>query len=137
MTSHNRDGLETALAEVSQLYPDLRFGQLIKTLAVLAGEETPENPYDIDDTRLLRSAVTHLSNRLRQLGTERIAVLTALTPVRIELLQVFQELRRRYPGWRFGQLASNVASWSDVSLYDAEDEQLLASGRQHLAGNQA
>jgi hypothetical protein len=49
-----------------------------------------------------------------------------------ELLKTLEELRNRYPHWRFGQLVSNVAGWADVDLWDVEDEQLLAAARSHL-----
>jgi len=132
MTSPNHVELEAVLADLSQLYPDLRFGQLIEMVAVLAGEEAPENPYDIDDTKLFQTAMSHLSHRVQQLGSGTTAVLTSVPPARIDLLRLLGELQQCYPGWRFGQLGSNVAGWSNVSLYDAEDAQLLVAGRQHL-----
>jgi hypothetical protein len=49
-----------------------------------------------------------------------------------ELLRVLAELRDRYPSWRFGQLISNVAGWTDAEVWDVEDGQLLAAARTHL-----
>ena len=132
MTSRNQATLESVLAELSELYPDMRFGQLIEMVAVLAGEETPENAFDVDDAKLLQTAIAHLSKRLQQRSVPKGSV----SATRREVLQLFRELQDRYPDWRYGQLAANVAGWSDVSLYDAEDEQLLAAGRQHLVAGQ-
>ncbi len=54
-------------------------------------------------------------------------------PERGELFKLLSELARRYPQWRVGQLVANVAGWADVDVWDAEDEQLLAAVRAHLA----
>ena len=51
---------------------------------------------------------------------------------RAELLEVLNELRRRYPEWRLGQLVSNVAGWADENPWDIEDEQFLAAAKEHL-----
>ena len=51
---------------------------------------------------------------------------------RSALLEALAELCRRYPDWRFGQLVSNVSGWTDVDLWDVEDEELLAAARLHL-----
>ncbi len=51
---------------------------------------------------------------------------------RNELIEAFAELSRRYPEWRFGQMAANVAGWLDREIWDVEDEQLLQAIRSHL-----
>jgi len=51
---------------------------------------------------------------------------------RADLLTVIAELSRRYPHWRFGQLVSNVAGWTDKEIWDAKDDELLNAVRQHL-----
>ena len=53
-------------------------------------------------------------------------------PERAELFEAIAELSRLYPHWRLGQLISNVAGWTDVDLWDIEDDQLLAAARAHL-----
>jgi hypothetical protein len=53
-------------------------------------------------------------------------------PTRKQLLQALDELGKRFPAWRFGQLVENVAGWADVRPWDAEDEELLASIREYL-----
>jgi hypothetical protein len=50
-----------------------------------------------------------------------------------EEFAVLAELARRYPHWRVGQLVANVAGWADADVWDAEDAQLLAAARSHLA----
>lgn len=52
---------------------------------------------------------------------------------RADLFAALAELARRYPDWRFGQLVSNVADWSGQTAWDAEDAELLAAARRHLA----
>jgi hypothetical protein len=54
-------------------------------------------------------------------------------PERGEVFAALAELARRYPHWRVGQLVANVAGWADAEIWDAEDEQLLAAARAHLA----
>jgi hypothetical protein len=51
---------------------------------------------------------------------------------RAELLATIAELSQRYPHWRLGQLAANVAGWADQEIWDIEDEQLLEAARVHL-----
>jgi hypothetical protein len=48
-----------------------------------------------------------------------------------DLLAAIAELCRRYPGWRFGQLISNVAGWADQEIWDVEDKELLRAIRLH------
>ena len=52
--------------------------------------------------------------------------------IRKELLGVLEELCRRYPHWRFGQLVSNLCGWADAEVWDAEDGQLLEAAKKHL-----
>jgi hypothetical protein len=49
-----------------------------------------------------------------------------------DLLEALAELRQRYPDWRLGQLVANVAGWADQNAWDIEDEQFLATAREHL-----
>ena len=51
---------------------------------------------------------------------------------REKLLVVIEELGRRYPNWRMGQLIANIAGWADQEIWDIEDEQLLAAAQSHL-----
>ena len=94
MTSNNQIDLETALVGFSQLYPDLRFGQLLEMVAVLASEESQENLFDIDDARLIQAAAGHLSKRLQQLRGEVTSVATSMPPARIDLLLLLSRVSR-------------------------------------------
>jgi hypothetical protein len=58
-------------------------------------------------------------------------------PTRAKLLEALEELGRRFPHWRFGQLVCNIAGWADVEVWDAEDEQLLDAIRQQAEYQQA
>lgn len=60
-----------------------------------------------------------------------------IDPVRREILQELQRLSEQAPDLRFGQMIANLAflaagSW-DQTLWDLEDEQLLAAIRQQLS----
>ena len=44
-----------------------------------------------------------------------------MTQERTALLQALAELCERYPNWRLGQLAANVAGWADVAVWDVEE----------------
>ncbi len=59
-----------------------------------------------------------------------------IDPVRQELLRLLAELSEASPELRFGQAVANLAflaagPW-DQTLWDVEDEQLLAALRKHL-----
>jgi NADPH-dependent curcumin reductase CurA len=49
-----------------------------------------------------------------------------------EVLAAIAELWRHHPDWRLGQLVANVAGWTDIEIWDVEDEQLIEAVRQHL-----
>jgi hypothetical protein len=60
-----------------------------------------------------------------------------IPPVRQEILRQLGQLSELTPDVRFGQLIANLAflaagPW-DQTLWDLEDEQLLAAIQQHLA----
>ena len=48
------------------------------------------------------------------------------------LLAALAELARRHPHWRFGQLVSNVAGWSNAEVWDVEDDALASAARKQL-----
>ncbi len=63
-----------------------------------------------------------------------------MTAVRKEILGLLEEMSQRYPEWRFGQLIANVALWArqptdpqDTGIWDAEDDEILAALKRHLA----
>jgi hypothetical protein len=63
-----------------------------------------------------------------------------MTTVRKEILALLEEMSQRYPEWRFGQLIANVVMWArqptdrqDLGIWDAEDDEILAALKRHLA----
>jgi len=52
---------------------------------------------------------------------------------RTELFAMLDELARRYPEWRLGQLVANLADWADQAVWDVEDDRLLEAAKVHLA----
>jgi hypothetical protein len=59
-----------------------------------------------------------------------------MTDVRKEMLQVLGELSRHSPEMRFGQLIANLSTLargaSAESIWDVEDEELLAAAKEQL-----
>jgi hypothetical protein len=64
-----------------------------------------------------------------------------IPPVRQEILRQLQQVSALAPDMRFGQLIANLAFLAagpfDLTLWDLEDEQLLAAIQQHLADLEA
>ncbi len=44
-----------------------------------------------------------------------------------------EELSRRHPAWRVGQLVANVSDWAEADIWDVEDAEFLAAAEAHLA----
>jgi len=63
MSNHElkREILRT-LADLVEHTPDIRFGQLIANLAVIARGPTPEAVWDMEDDELLEAAKGHLED---------------------------------------------------------------------------
>ena len=55
------------------------------------------------------------------------------------LLQAVSQLRGLFPEWRFGQLVANLVTAAGCpeaeSIWDVEDEQLLAAAQRLIASN--
>lgn len=60
MTDPTRQQLLQVLAELSELCPEMRMGQLVANLAALAKGAAPEAVWDIEDEELLVAARTQL-----------------------------------------------------------------------------
>jgi hypothetical protein len=60
MTDSTRTELLHVLAELSELIPEIRMGQLIANLATLARGATVEAIWDSEDEELLAAAQRHL-----------------------------------------------------------------------------
>jgi hypothetical protein len=134
MSTETSSPLMGALAELSRLYPEMRFGQLVELIVVLSSEETRIRAEDADDTRFTEAARQHMSLRRQQLGIkEGLPWDRPLPGPRAELLDLVLRVSEGHPEWRFGSLAEHLAACSGSSLYDAEDEQLIAAARRELA----
>jgi hypothetical protein len=59
MNSPVRDEILQRLAQLSELTPDVRFGQLIANLSYLAVAPTPEAIWDMEDEQLLEAIRHH------------------------------------------------------------------------------
>jgi hypothetical protein len=130
MSTETCNPLLGTLAELSRLYPEMRFGQLIEMVALLSSEETPISVAEVDDDRFVSTASHHLRVRGQQLKIENGSLQGRPLPAsRTELLDLLQRVCERHRDWRFGPLVEHLAASSGSSLYDAEDEQLLAAAR--------
>lgn len=53
-----------------------------------------------------------------------------------DVLQAVENIWRRYPDMRLGQLISNLADWAEQSVWDIEEDALVAEIERHLANNE-
>lgn len=65
MTSPERKEVLSLLEQISELAPDVRFGQLIANLSYLAIGPTNEAIWDMEDEHLLEAARQHLADLSR------------------------------------------------------------------------
>jgi hypothetical protein len=54
------------LADIQQLSPDIRFGQLLANLGFLVEDQTDQSIWDVEDTRLLEVMEKHRADLLRR-----------------------------------------------------------------------
>jgi hypothetical protein len=54
------------LAELQQLSPDVRFGQLLANLGFLVEDQTDQSLWDVEDTTLLAVIEKHRADLLRR-----------------------------------------------------------------------
>ena len=57
------------LAELQQLSPDVRFGQLLANLGLLVEDQTDQSLWDVEDATLLEVIETHRTDLLRRQQT--------------------------------------------------------------------
>jgi hypothetical protein len=69
MTNSEREHLLTALGELSEAFPDWRFGQMIANLAVVARGATTESIWDVEDHELLTAIQRQLDRRRASAST--------------------------------------------------------------------
>ena len=63
MTTQVRKDILHTLSELSELCPEVRFGQLIANLSYLAKGPTNEALWDVEDEEFLAAARKHLEER--------------------------------------------------------------------------
>lgn len=63
MINSTRKAILESLAEMSDLYPDWRFGQMAVNIASWSGEGEPPSAYDVEDEDFLRALQSHLAQR--------------------------------------------------------------------------
>jgi hypothetical protein len=118
-----RDELSAALAQLSVLYPTMRFGQLLEMLASLSGAESVREIERTSDETLLQAATDHIVRRSKQLELGPID-LSGLWPERQHLLASF--LVDAKVGEPLARISVQLASEGGTTLYDVEDEFLIA-----------
>lgn len=62
MNGHTRDEILEQLGRLTDLAPDVRFGQLIANLSYLAVGPTPEAIWDMEDDQLLAAIRQHIDD---------------------------------------------------------------------------
>jgi hypothetical protein len=134
MITSARQDLIQKLIEASNLYPDMRFGQLLCFGASIAGDEKPGLMQDLNDDAILGALVRHVPKRAEQRGVEVDSAASSLPLVRAELLSLLEELGNHYEEWSLGQLVFKLAALAHVNVYDIEDEELLESIRSQHPG---
>jgi len=134
MNTSTRQELIQKLVEASNLYPDMRFGQLLCFGASIAGDNEPGLMQNLDDDAILAALIRHLPRRAQQLGVEVDASASSLPPVRAELLPLLEELGNHYAEWSLGQLVFKLTALAHVNVYDIEDAELLESIRSEHPG---
>ena len=103
MTTETSSPLVCVLAELSRVYPEMRFGQLVEMIAVLSGVETPISVDEVDDERFVEAAFRHVSLRRQDAGIEDGRPRDHHLPrPRAELLDLIVRGRECHPDWRFG-----------------------------------
>jgi hypothetical protein len=135
ITSLRRELLQR-LVELSSLYPEMRFGQLICFACLIAGEDAPGLVREAEDEAVLEAVKRHITQRTRQLGEEAKRDSSTLTPTHTQLLQVFEKLGDQYPEWSTGQLVFKLAALAHANVYDIQDEELLEAAKSDDPGLQ-
>ena len=65
MTPSTAKRIATALEELSKIYPQWRFGQLVANVATWAAGPKSEALWDVEDEDFLKAAEQHLKSRSR------------------------------------------------------------------------
>jgi hypothetical protein len=66
MTQAPQQELIAKLADLQQLSPDVRFGELVANLGFLVEDQTDQSLWDVEDDRLLEVIEKHRADQLRR-----------------------------------------------------------------------
>jgi hypothetical protein len=156
MSAPPRSELLRVIAELCEIFPELRLGQLLcnlTTLIELASiEMAPDAVWLVEDDILLNEAAPFLIGQLERLGLRPPSFLAQQfvqapegAPLsnhrRLNLLIALRDCGRRYPRLRFGQMVAYLVALSKKpataqdwagAIWDIEDEELLDTVREHL-----
>jgi hypothetical protein len=66
MTSAAQTDLTEKLAEIRDLSPDVRFGQLLANLRFLVEDQTDQSLWNVEDSEMLRVMEKHRDDLLRR-----------------------------------------------------------------------
>jgi hypothetical protein len=145
-----------AIAELCEIFPELRIGQLLcnlTTLIELASiEMAPDAVWLVEDDLLLDEAARFLIGQLERLGlrppsflAQQFVQASEGAPLtnhrRLNLLIALRDCGLRYPQLRFGQMVADLVAlakkpattqdWAGA-IWDIEDEELLDAVQNHL-----
>jgi len=70
MISESRSEILHLLEDLSELAPDVRFGQLIVNLSYLAVGPTVEAPWDVEDEQLLHAIRQQIADFSKRMAVE-------------------------------------------------------------------
>lgn len=117
-------GFPTMLREFSNLYPDMRLGQIVSMILALSDADAAWETGEVADSALIDAGNSHLERRAAQLGMDRQMLNRQPIPTeRATLL----ELVARQESDRAGATTTilRAARASSAGLYDVEDEELI------------
>jgi hypothetical protein len=114
----------SSLFELGNVYPEMRFGQLVVMASTLASEELPEDIEESQDTAVARAAHEHAAERAAQKGCDPFAA-SGASDYRTGLFRQLEELHQLYDDWSIGRLIGNIVGVAGLNLYHAADQELL------------
>jgi hypothetical protein len=118
-----RKPLIASLHQLSALYPSMRCGQILEMVAMLTGADTIADFERVTDADVLREAVRHISDRLKQLELDDIS-LEGLGSERKQLIATIRDTPFLGHNPLICELI-RVAKEMNTTLYDIEDDVLL------------
>ncbi|HWE36956.1 MAG TPA: hypothetical protein VG406_10355 [Isosphaeraceae bacterium] len=122
------NSLKSSIDHLSELYPDMRLGQLLEMVALLSSEGVPVGVAEVEDDRLRDAAEAHARGRRRRLEIEGDPESARRGP-KAELLDALGQAYQNQGDRRFGRFVERLAAATGSRLYDVEDEQLIAAAR--------